>query len=128
MKGKSNIKAEVEVKDIPALRSVAEYYHLMGKNDEVLATCDEMAVASPGDARPFCMVVGWVLPHCPYICPKALFDEYYDTIDVPELCTTPPEPILSVFPFASSIRVSPLPRFISNLRPSAVVNRTSDGL
>jgi choline-sulfatase len=35
--------------------------------------------------RPFFMVVGYVLPHCPYICPKRLFDEYYDKVDVPQL-------------------------------------------
>ena len=35
--------------------------------------------------RPFCMVVGGVLPHCPFICPKDLFDEYYDKVDVPRM-------------------------------------------
>jgi choline-sulfatase len=40
---------------------------------------------SGGDERPFCLVVGYVLPHCPFVCPKALFDEYYAKIDVPRI-------------------------------------------
>lgn len=35
--------------------------------------------------RPFALVVGGVLPHCPFICPKDLFDEYYAKVDVPRL-------------------------------------------
>jgi len=38
----------------------------------------------PGE-RPFFMTVGYVLPHCPYIAPKRLFDEYYDKVHVPRL-------------------------------------------
>ena len=33
--------------------------------------------------RPFAAVVGLVLPHCPYIAPKELFDYYYERIDLP---------------------------------------------
>ena len=39
---------------------------------------------SPGE-RPFFMTVGYVLPHCPYIAPKRLFDEYLPKVDVPQL-------------------------------------------
>ncbi len=35
--------------------------------------------------RPFFMTVGYVLPHCPFIAPKQLFDEYIDKISVPQL-------------------------------------------
>jgi choline-sulfatase len=35
--------------------------------------------------RPFCLVIGHLLPHNPYICPKELFDEYIGKISVPEL-------------------------------------------
>ena len=35
--------------------------------------------------KPFFMTVGYVLPHCPFICPKHLFDEYVSQIDVPQL-------------------------------------------
>ncbi len=38
-----------------------------------------------GDTRPFAAVAGFVLPHCPFIAPKALFDYYYDKVDVPEV-------------------------------------------
>ena len=41
--------------------------------------------AASGRERPFCLVVGGVLPHCPFICPKDLFEEYYDKVDVPRL-------------------------------------------
>jgi choline-sulfatase len=34
---------------------------------------------------PFCLVVGLVLPHNPYICDPALFDEYYDKVGVPSI-------------------------------------------
>ena len=37
------------------------------------------------DTRPFCLVVGYVLPHCPFICPKDLYEEYLDRVDVPQL-------------------------------------------
>jgi choline-sulfatase len=30
-------------------------------------------------------VVGYVLPHCPYICPKPLFDHFYREVDVSRL-------------------------------------------
>ena len=33
--------------------------------------------------RPFCLVAGWVLPHCPFICPRDLYEEYYDRVDIP---------------------------------------------
>ena len=48
--------------------------------------CDflESLDKNPGD-RPFFMTVGYVLPHCPFIAPKRLFDEYLDQIDVPQL-------------------------------------------
>ena len=35
--------------------------------------------------RPFFMTVGYVLPHCPFIAPKRLFDEYLEKINVPQL-------------------------------------------
>lgn len=35
--------------------------------------------------RPFCLVVGYVLPHCPFICPRDLFEKYHDRVDIPRL-------------------------------------------
>jgi choline-sulfatase len=36
------------------------------------------------DNKPFCMVVGLVGPHCPFVCPPALFDKYFNKINTPE--------------------------------------------
>ncbi|MCZ7644126.1 MAG: sulfatase-like hydrolase/transferase [Planctomycetota bacterium] len=35
--------------------------------------------------RPFAAVVGWVLPHCPFICPRELFEYYAERIEAPAL-------------------------------------------
>ncbi len=48
------------------------------------AACEFIANRQPDD-RPWCMVVGYYLPHSPFFCPKALFDEYYDRIELPEV-------------------------------------------
>ncbi len=39
--------------------------------------------ASAPRARPFAAVLGYSLPHCPFVAPKELFDYYYDRVDVP---------------------------------------------
>ena len=33
--------------------------------------------------RPFAAVLGYVLPHCPFVAPKPLFDYYYERVDIP---------------------------------------------
>jgi choline-sulfatase len=35
--------------------------------------------------KPFALVVGYVLPHCPYICPPELFHYYYPRVSLPQL-------------------------------------------
>ncbi len=35
--------------------------------------------------QPFCLVAGFVLPHCPFIAPKELYDYYYDRVEMPEI-------------------------------------------
>ena len=59
-----------------------------GRYDEdVTQACCRFLESSdrdPGD-RPFFMTVGFILPHCPFIAPKPLFEEYLDKIDVPQL-------------------------------------------
>ena len=35
--------------------------------------------------RPLAMVVGLFLPHNPYLCPKRLFDDYYNRVNVPHV-------------------------------------------
>jgi len=56
-------------------------------DDAVTQTCCEFIKdwASADNKHPLFMVVGYVLPHCPYICPKRLFDEYFDRVDVPQI-------------------------------------------
>ena len=36
------------------------------------------------DDKPFCMLVGLVGPHCPFVCPQELFDKYFDKIKIPK--------------------------------------------
>ncbi len=43
------------------------------------------AYAASRRERPFAMVAGGVLPHCPFICPRSLFEEFYAKVDVPRL-------------------------------------------
>jgi len=56
-------------------------------DEEVTRVCCEFLKSwdeNPQD-RPFFMTVGYVLPHCPYIAPKRLFDEYFDKIHLPQI-------------------------------------------
>ena len=39
--------------------------------------------AAQGSDRPFCLVVGLILPHAPYIAPRPLYDEYVDRVVLP---------------------------------------------
>ena len=40
---------------------------------------DALSRGSGADG-PFCLVAGFVLPHCPFIAPKALYDYYYENL------------------------------------------------
>ncbi|MDA0745070.1 MAG: sulfatase-like hydrolase/transferase [bacterium] len=40
--------------------------------------------------RPFAAVVGYVLPHCPFVAPKDLFNYYFDRVDIPPVDEDPP--------------------------------------
>ena len=44
---------------------------------------------------PFCLVVGYVLPHAPYICPRPLFEHYHRLVDAPRL---PPDYVRRLHP------------------------------
>lgn len=55
-------------------------------DQEVTSVCCQFLESwdkNPGN-QPFFMTVGYVLPHCPYIAPKRLFDEYLDKVDLPK--------------------------------------------
>ncbi|MDE2797192.1 MAG: sulfatase-like hydrolase/transferase [Gemmatimonadota bacterium] len=47
---------------------------------------------NPGN-RPFAAVAGFLLPHCPFIAHKELFDYYYDRVDIPQHTPNEPGPI-----------------------------------
>ncbi len=49
--------------------------------------------ASKPQGRPFAAVLGYSLPHCPFVAPKDLFNYYYDRIDIPQVEEHQPETI-----------------------------------
>jgi choline-sulfatase len=54
------------------------------------AACDFLLGKRGNNNRPFAAVVGYVLPHCPFIAPKDLFDYYYERVNIPEIERTQP--------------------------------------
>jgi len=40
--------------------------------------------AAQKDERPFCLVCGFVLPHCPFVCRREDFDYYLDRVTIPQ--------------------------------------------
>jgi len=56
-------------------------------DEHVAAACRELLTWQASQdrkrPRPFAVVVGFVLPHCPFVCPKDLFDEYYRKVTLP---------------------------------------------
>ena len=63
------------------------------------AACEFLRTREPG-GRPWCLVVGYYLPHCPFISPPELFDEYYDRVSIP-----PEPPLESMHPAVADWRV-----------------------
>ena len=58
------------------------------------AACDYLAErAEKTDDRPFAAVVGYVLPHCPFVAPKGLFNYYYDRVPIPVVEEGQPETV-----------------------------------
>jgi len=55
--------------------------------DEVVArtAAEYLRERARGNDRPFCTVVGFVLPHCPFVCPKEDWRYYYDRVTLPEV-------------------------------------------
>ena len=43
-------------------------------------------------AAPFCLVVGYVLPHCPFVAPQPLFDYYFECVPPPHSAPTHCDP------------------------------------
>jgi choline-sulfatase len=53
-------------------------------DNAVTKTAVEFLGSEREDERPYCMVVGYILPHNPLICSKELFDYYYEKLPEPE--------------------------------------------
>lgn len=47
--------------------------------------CNYLKDHAQKQERPFAAVIGYVLPHCPFIAPEELFDYYHDIVDIPEV-------------------------------------------
>ncbi len=55
--------------------------------------CDWLTEKSNCNERPFAAVIGYVLPHCPFVAPKDLFDYYYEKTEIPEVEVSQPATI-----------------------------------
>jgi choline-sulfatase len=56
-------------------------------DDAVVEACGDYLRerSTQGGEKPFLLVAGFVLPHCPFIAPKTLYDYYYENMHMPEL-------------------------------------------
>ncbi|MBT5875572.1 MAG: sulfatase-like hydrolase/transferase [Candidatus Latescibacteria bacterium] len=52
-------------------------------DEQTHAACDFLKEKSTSADRPFAAVVGYVLPHCPFVAPAELFDYYYERVTIP---------------------------------------------
>ena len=80
--------------------------------DELVAvrTCDWLKTRGE-NKTPFAAVSGFLLPHCPFIAPRDLFDYYYDKVDVPEQPSAESQPAAVVnFRRNRGILAPPLPQ------------------
>ena len=59
-------------------------HYLLYDTECVAAANRWLADRSSSRRQPFCLVVGLVGPHCPFVCPQEQFDEYFGRIDLPE--------------------------------------------
>ena len=64
--------------------------------------------SSRDDSTPFAAVVSYLLPHCPFIGPRDLFDYYYDRVTVPPVEDSQPASIVA-FRESRGILTPPLP-------------------
>ena len=56
--------------------------------------CEYLRQHAKGQQRPFAAVLGLTLPHCPYISPKELYDDYAARVDVPPIELRQPATVL----------------------------------
>jgi len=53
--------------------------------DEIVAEACVEFLRARGPGRPFCLVAGFVLPHCPFVCPRDEFYHYLDRMMLPQV-------------------------------------------
>lgn len=73
-----------------------------------VAACEYLRQRAGPRERPFAAVVGLVLPHCPFIAPKELYDYYARRVDIPDVEADQPETIRR-FRSRRKILTPPLP-------------------
>lgn len=79
--------------------------------DELVAARTFDWLKTRGRKTPFAAVSGFLLPHCPFIAPRDLFDYYYDKVDVPEQPSAESQPAAVVnFRRNRGILAPPLPQ------------------
>ena len=58
-------------------------HYLLYDSQCIAAANRWLADRTAPSGRPFCLVVGLVGPHCPFVCPPEQFDTYFDSVEVP---------------------------------------------
>ncbi len=53
--------------------------------DEAVGATAREFLATRTDERPLLMVAGFVLPHCPFVARRELFEYYYERVEMPEI-------------------------------------------
>jgi choline-sulfatase len=46
-----------------------------------------------GEKRPFCLVAGFLAPHCPFVCPREYYERHREGMTLPEVMEAPLHPI-----------------------------------
>lgn len=85
--GQSRIAAEIAGRGIGS-------YQWMDREVTERACSYLMNRGADGDERPFAAVVGYLLPHCPFVGEAELFDYYYDRVEIPSIEDNQPETIV----------------------------------
>lgn len=67
------------------------YQHLDEKITQ--EACNFLENKNNDKEKPFFAVVGYVLPHCPYIAPKETFNYYLNKVDIPEVESSLPQSV-----------------------------------
>jgi choline-sulfatase len=78
LRGTTGQNRQAAVKSGPGRSAVLQY------DEDVLEAACAYLEQRAETSQPLFMTVGFYGPHCPFVCPRDLFDHYYDTIPRPE--------------------------------------------